>query len=98
MYKRQAYSSDKFKGKLSYQRRGKSLRSAFSESGLSVWNRPSGSLNVNLGWPLNEKLQFSLDARNLLNEEQLQTTDYSGQILRITERYRSVSATLRGKW
>jgi iron complex outermembrane receptor protein len=92
------YSKDAFAGKLSYQWRGKSLKSSFSESGLSVWNQAVGSLNLNLGWQLNENLRLSLDARNLLNEEQIQSTDDSGQLLRITERDRSFSATLRAKW
>ena len=68
------------------------------QCGLSVWNRPVGSLDLILGWQLNENLRLSFDARNLLNEEQLQTTDYSSQLLRVSEKDRSLSATLRGKW
>lgn len=93
-----SYSKGLFGGKISYQWRGRSLKSSFSESGLSTWNQPVGSLNLNLGWKLNEKLQLSFDARNLLNEEQIQSTDYDRQLLRITERNRSLSATLRARW
>jgi len=85
-------------GKLNYQWRGESLKSSFSESGLSVWNQSVGSLNLNLGWQLNENLRLGFDARNLLNEERIQSTDYSAQLTRITERDRSLSATLRAKW
>lgn len=92
------YQKEKFGGKLSYQWRGESLRAADSESGFSVWNQPTGSLNLNLGWTLNDFLQLSLDGRNLLSEDRVSTTDDSGQIWRITERDRSVSATLRAKW
>jgi iron complex outermembrane receptor protein len=92
------YDRERFSGKLSYQRRGRSLKSSFTDSGFTVWNRPVNNLNLNLGWKLNELLQFNFDARNLLEEEQVQTTDYSGQLWRITERNRSVSATLRARW
>jgi hypothetical protein len=83
---------------LSYQWRGESLKASVSESGLSVWSQPVGSLNLNLGWRPNKMLQLSIDGRNLLKEEQIQTTDYSGQLWRITERDRSIAATLRAKW
>jgi len=43
-------------------------------------------------------VRIGFDARNLLNEEKLQTTDYSGQILRINEQDRALSVTLRAKW
>ncbi len=33
-----------------------------------------------------------------LSEEQIQTTDYSGQLWRITERDRSIAMTVRAKW
>jgi iron complex outermembrane receptor protein len=92
------YSKNTFTGKLSYQWRGKSLKSSVSESGLSVWNQPVGSLNLNLGWQLNETLQFSFDARNLLNEEPIQTSDHDNQLWRIRERDRSIALTLRAKW
>jgi len=92
------YQKEKFGSKLSYQWRGESLRAADSESGFSVWNQPTGSLNLNLGWKLNDYLQLSLDGRNLLSEDRVQTTDDSGQIWRITERDRSIAATLRAKW
>jgi len=92
------YSNEALSGKLRYNWRGKSLKSPLSESGLSVWNQPVGSLDLNLGWQLNKNLRVRLDARNLLNEEQLQTTDYSTQLLRISERDRSISASLRAKW
>jgi len=55
-------------------------------------------LNLNLGWRLNGIFQLGFDARNLLSEDQVQTTDDSGQLLRITERDRTFSATLRAKW
>ena len=74
------YSKNTFSGRLSYQWRGQSLKASSSDSGLSVWNRPVGSLNLNLGWQLNKSLQFNLDGRNLLAEDQLQTTDDDGQI------------------
>lgn len=92
------YSKDRFSGRLSYQWRGQSLKASVSESGLSVWNQGAGSLNLNLGWRLNETLQISLDGRNLLAEDQLRTTDNDSQLWRITERYPSIAATLRGKW
>ncbi len=92
------YSKNTFSGRLSYQWRGQSLKASSSDSGLSVWNRPVGSLNLNLGWQLNKSLQFNLDGRNLLAEDQLQTTDDDGQIWRITERDRMVAATLRARW
>ena len=92
------YGKNTFDGKLSYQWRGRSLKASISESGLSVWNQPVGSLNLNLNWRLNETLRFSIDARNLLNEEQIRTTDYDTQIWRISERNRSIAATLRAKW
>lgn len=92
------YSRDMFSGRLSYQWRGRSLKASVSESGLSVWNHGVGSLNLNLGWKLSGALQFSLDARNLLGEDQLRTTDRSTQLWRITERDRSVAATLRARW
>jgi TonB-dependent receptor len=92
------YSKDAFAGKLTYQWRGRSLKASTSDSGLSVWNEGLGSLNLNLGWRLNDQLQFSLDARNLLDEEQVRTTDDDTQLWRITERDRSVNATLRAKW
>ena len=47
---------------------------------------------------MNEKFQVGLNARNLLNEEQVQTTDYSGQVLRINEKYAQVALTLRARW
>lgn len=93
-----SYSRKIFAGKLSYQWRGESLRASASQSGLSVWNQPVGSLNLNLGWQLSGMLQFNLDGRNLLSEEQVQTTDDSGQLWRITERDRSIAATLRARW
>jgi hypothetical protein len=43
-------------------------------------------------------VRVSFDARNLLNEEKLQTTDYSGQLLRINEQHRVLSVTLQAKW
>jgi iron complex outermembrane receptor protein len=92
------YSKEKFSGRLSYQWRGRSLKASISESGLSVWNQGAGSLNLNMGWRLNDVFQFSLDARNLLEEMQLRTTDLDTQLWRITERDRSISATLRGRW
>ena len=92
------YSKQRFSGKLRYSWRGKSLKSSFSKSGLSVWNQPLGSLDLNLGWKLNKKLQLSFDARNLLDEKQIQSTDDSGQLWRISERDRSLSLTLRAKW
>jgi iron complex outermembrane receptor protein len=92
------YSKDRFAGKLTYQWRGRSLKASISDSGLSVWNEGYGSLNFNLGWKLSEALQFSLDGRNLLDEEQVRTTDDKTQLWRITERDRSVNATLRAKW
>ena len=92
------YGRESFSGRLMYQWRGRSLKSSFSEGGLSVWNQPVGSLNLNLGWRLNGIFQLGFDARNLLSEDQVQTTDDSGQLLRITERDRTFSATLRAKW
>jgi len=92
------YSKNTFTGKLSYQWQGKSLKSSASKSGLSVWNQPVGSLNLNLAWRLNENLQLSFDARNLLNEEPVQTSDHNTQLWRITERDRSIALTLRAKW
>jgi TonB-dependent receptor len=92
------YSKNTFSGKLRYNWRGKSLKSSLSESGLSVWNQPVGALDLNLGWKLGESLRFNLDARNLLNDEQVQSTDSNSQMLRINERGRSLSATLRYKW
>ena len=93
-----SYSNDRFSGKLSYQWRGKSLKSSVSKSGLSVWNQPIGSLNLNLRWPLNTTLKLSIDARNLLSEEQVQTTDYKRQLWRISERDRTIAATLHANW
>ncbi|NIP17138.1 MAG: TonB-dependent receptor [Xanthomonadales bacterium] len=93
-----SYTRQPFAAKLLYQWQGESLRSSFTDSGLSAWNKPTGSLNFNLGWQLNGKLQFSLDGRNLLNEERVQTSDYAGQLWRVTERNRTVSATLRARW
>lgn len=92
------YGKNNFVGKLSYQWRGKSLKASVSESGLSVWNQPVGSLNLNLGWRLNDTLQLTFDARNLLDEEQLRTTDHNTQLWRISERNRSIAITLRAKW
>jgi len=92
------YSRGDFAGKFLYQWRGRSLKSSFIEGGLSVWNQPVGSLNLNLGWRLNGVFQLSFDARNLLSEDQFQTTDDTGQLLRVTERDRSFSATLRARW
>jgi TonB-dependent receptor len=92
------YSKDRFAGKLTYQWRGRSLKASISDSGLSVWNEGAGSLNLNLGWRLNDMLQFSLDARNLLEEDQVRTTDDDKQLWRVTERDRSINATLRAKW
>ena len=92
------YSKDSFAGKIKYNWRGRSLKSSFSESGLAVWNQPAGSLDLNLAWQLKNDLRIGLDARNLLNEEKLQTTDYSGQLLRINEQDRALSLTLRAKW
>ena len=92
------YSRQVFSGKLSYQRRGESLKAPVSESGLSVWNRPVGNLNLNLGWNLDNGLRINLDGRNLLAEEQVQTTDVSYQVWRITERDRTVAATVQAKW
>ena len=45
--------------------------------------------------------RFQIDLRrtgNLLNGEQVQSTDSNSQMLRINERGRSLSATLRYKW
>jgi outer membrane receptor protein involved in Fe transport len=92
------YSGDSFAGKLKYNWRGMSLKSSFSESGLSVWNQPFGSLDVNLAWQLNDAVRIGLDGRNLLNEEKLLTTDFDGQLVRINEQDRSVSVNLRAKW
>lgn len=92
------YSKNRLTGRMSYQWRGQSLKASVSESGLSVWNQGTGSLNLNLGWRLNEKLRLSLDGRNLLAEDKLRTTDYDAQLWRFTARYRSIAATLRGKW
>lgn len=92
------YGRNRFTGKLSYQWRGESLKASVSESGLSVWNRPSGSLNLNLGWNLGDGIRFNLDGRNLLAEEQLQSTDDDEQLWRITERDRVLAATLSAKW
>ena len=63
-----------------------------------MWNRPVGRVDRNLGWQLNRSVQVGLSARNLLNEERVQTTDYSGQVLRINERYAQVALTLRARW
>jgi len=92
------YNKDAFAGRLRYNWRGESLKSPLSESGLSVWNQPAGGLDLNLGWKLNENLRFSLDARNLLSEQQIQSTDDSDQLLRISERDKLLSATVRAKW
>jgi len=92
------YNKKTFSGRLRYNWRGKSLKSSLSESGLSVWNQPVGALDLNLGWKLDESLRFNLDARNLLSDEQVQSTDSNSQMLRINERGRSLSATLRYKW
>jgi TonB-dependent receptor len=92
------YNKESFAGKLKYNWRGSSLKSSFSESGLAVWNQPAGSLDLNLAWQLKENVRLGFDARNLLNEEKLQTTDFSGQLLRISEQDRAVSVTLRAKW
>lgn len=93
-----AYGKNTFSSELSYQWRGKSLKASVSESGLSVWNHSTGSLNLNLGWRLNKTLQLIFDARNLLEEEQRRTTDRSTQLWRISERDRTVAATLRARW
>ena len=93
-----AYGREQFGARLRYHWRGKSLKSSFSDSGLSVWNRPVGSLDLNMGWQLNSNVQAGLSARNLLNEEQVQTTDYSGQLLRYRERFRQVILTFRATW
>lgn len=92
------YGGKTFSGKLGYQWRGKSLKAPVSQSGLSVWNQPTGSLNLNLGWTLENGLRITLDGRNLLAEEQVQTTDVSYQIWRITERDRTVALTVQAKW
>ena len=92
------YGNNKSSGKLSYQWRGESLKASVSESGLSVWNQPVGSLNLNWGWRLNDTFQLSFDARNLLSEDQVQSTDHDTQIWRINERNRSIAVTLRAKW
>ena len=92
------YGKDNFSGKIYYQWRGKSLKASVSESGLSVWNQPVGSLNLKLGWQLHPALQLSFDARNLLSEDQIRTTDLSTQLWRITERDRSIAVSLRAKW
>jgi TonB-dependent receptor len=92
------YSQEIFAAKLKYNWRGSSLKSSFSESGLAVWNQPAGSLDLNLAWQLKEDLRLGFDARNLLNQEKLQTTDYSGQLLRINEQDRAFSLTVRAKW
>ena len=92
------YSKGIFASKLKYNWRGRSLKSSFSESGLAVWNQPVGSLDLNLAWQLKENVRVSFDARNLLNEEKLQTTDYSGQLLRINEQHRVLYVTLHAKW
>jgi TonB-dependent receptor len=59
------YSKELFAGKLRYQWRGESLKSSFSESGLSVWNEPVGRLDLNLAWQLKENARLGFDARNL---------------------------------
>ena len=92
------YNRERFGARLRYQWRGKSLKSSFSDSDLAVWNRPVGSVDLNLGWQLNKAVQVGLNARNLLNEERVQTTDYSGQVLRINERYAQVALILRARW
>jgi TonB-dependent receptor len=92
------YARGEFNGKLSYQWRGRSLRAATSESNLSVWNEAVGSLNLNLAWLIDGGLQLSLDARNLLDEDQVRSTDDARQLWRLTERDRSIAATLRYKW
>jgi TonB-dependent receptor len=93
-----SYSGDSFAGKLKYNWRGMSLKSSFSESGLSVWNQPFGSLDVNLAWQLNDVVRIGLDGRNLLNEEKLLTTDYDGQLVRINEQDRSLAFNVRANW
>ena len=93
-----AYGGKTFSGKLSYQWRGKALKAPVSQSGLSVWNQPTGNLNLNLGWNLENGLRITLDGRNLLAEEQVQTTDVSYQVWRITERDRMVALTVQAKW
>jgi outer membrane receptor protein involved in Fe transport len=92
------YSRDFFAGRLRYNWRGTSLKSSFSESGLSVWNQPTGSLDVNFSWQLNDAVRIGLDARNLLKEEKLLTTDFDGQLVRINEQDRSLAFTVRAKW
>mgnify|MGYP001828962857 FL=1 len=92
------YARKSFSGKLSYQWRGEALKASVSESGLSVWNQPFGSLNLNLGWKFKGGLRFNLDARNLLAEEQVQSSDDDGQIWRITERDRTIAVTIQAKW
>jgi len=92
------YNNESFGGRLRYQWRGKSLKSSFSESDLSIWNEPVGSLDLGLSWQLKKNVRIGLDARNLLDEEKIQTTDYSGQLMRINEQDRSVALTLRAKW
>ena len=93
-----SYSKETFAGKLRYQRRGESLKSPLSESGLSIWNQPTGGLDLNLSWKVTQHTRFNIDARNLVSEDQVQSTDDSGQLLRIGERDRSLSATLRARW
>ncbi|GAG97945.1 unnamed protein product, partial [marine sediment metagenome] len=56
------YSRAIFSGKLLYQWRGRALKSSFSESGLSIWNQPVGSLNLNLAWRLKGMFQLAFDA------------------------------------
>jgi TonB-dependent receptor len=92
------YQTNKYSGSLMYQWRGESLKSSFNEGGMSVWNQPLGSLNLNLGWQINTAFQLGIDARNLLNEDQTQSTDISRQLLRITERNRTLALTLRARW
>jgi TonB-dependent receptor len=93
-----AYGGKVFSGKLSYQWRGDALRAPVSESGLSVWNQPSANLNLNLGWVLDNGVRISLDGRNLLAGEQEQTTDAGNQYWRITERDRTLAATVQTRW
>ena len=93
-----AYGREKFGARLRYRWRGKSLKSSFSDSGLSVWNRPVGSLDLNMGWQLNGNVQVGLSARNLLNEEQVQTTDYSGQIRKLAPQTSTNSRRTSANW
>lgn len=93
-----SYARQSISGRIQYQRRGASLKSSFSESGFSIWSRPVGNLNLNLQWNVNPSLRLGLDARNLLGDDQAETTDNKRQWIRIIERGRFFSMTARVKW